>query len=60
MKVLLDSGASPNAVDHKGDTALIKAIYNKQKDFAWLLLNYKPDLKIKNNHKNSACNTLFN
>ena len=54
MKVLLDSGASPNAVDHKGDTALIKAIYNKQKDFAWLLLNYKPDLKIKNNHKNSA------
>ena len=54
MKVLLDSGASPNARDYKGDTALIKAIYNKQKDFAWLLLKYKPDLKIKNQYKNSA------
>ena len=54
MKILLDAGASPNAVDQKGDTPLIKATYKKQEEFVWLLLRYKPDLKIKNNYGNSA------
>ena len=54
MKILLDAGASPNALDQKGDTPLIKAVYKRQEEFIWLLLKYKPDLKIKNNYRNSA------
>ncbi len=54
MAILLDAGASPNAVDQRGDTPLIKAVYKKQMDFVWLLLKYKPDLSVKNHHGNSA------
>ncbi len=54
MAILLDAGASPNCLDQKGDTPLIKAIYKKQLDFVCLLLKYKPNLRIKNNYGNSA------
>lgn len=52
-KVLLESGADINELDTHGRTPLIISVLNNQKESTRLLLDYKPDLLLKNQAKNA-------
>ena len=52
-EVLLERGADIDEIDNYGRTPLMIAVIYNQKNTAKLLLNYKPDLSLKNQAENA-------